>query len=262
MKHHPSILVAVLLTALWLCSSPAQPEVAILATQESPLMTEPDAGAESGVKGIVADILDEVLLRRLGIAWKGQFLPWARAQLQVKNGQADMLITIPTDERREYSLASDQPVLLQYLHVYTYRGHPRIEAIRAISSIADIKQQGLLPLSNAGNGWFKQHIDTAGIAAYYAPADQNIAEMLAARRGDLMIDLPLSMNPTIKALGIGEQLEMTDARFGPIGFHLLISQKSPLVARIAEINRAIEAFIADGSREVLLENYLKDRLSF
>jgi len=251
------IIVISLLMVVGSWPQTSMAEVAILATQESPLMTEPDAGAASGVKGIYADILDEILLRRLGIAWKGEFFPWARAQMQVKNGQADLLITIPTDERRQYSVASNQPVLEQYLHVYTYRGHPRIAAIRGIKSVEDIKALGFLPLANVGNGWFKQHIDTAGINTYYGLADQNIAEMLATRRGDMMIDLPLSMNPTIKAMGLADQLEMTPARFGPLGFHLLISKKSPLVARIEEINLAIDAYIASGDRDVFLAKYLK-----
>lgn len=257
MKSHFVIISIFFLLAIDLWPQVIKAEVAILATQESPLMTEPDIGAASGVKGIYADILDEVLLRRLGIAWKGQFLPWARAQMQVKTGHADMLITIPTEERREYSISSDQPVLEQHLYVYTYRGHPKIAAIRGIKSVDDIKRLGLLPLSNVGNGWFKQNIDTAGIATYYGPADQNIAEMLVAKRGDIMIDLPLSMNPTIKAMGLADQLEMTPARFGPLGFHLLVSKKSPLAIRIEEINGAIDAFIASGKNEEFLSKYLE-----
>lgn len=258
MKHLKLKVVVSLLCVACFGVPSVGAQVAILATQISPMMAEPETGTVSGVKGLHADVLDEILVKRLGITWKGQCLPWARAQLEVKAGSADLLITIPTDERREYAVVSDHPVFEQYLHVYTYRGHPQIEAIRQIKSVADIKNLGLLPLTNFGNGWFKENIESAGIPAYYGPADENIAEMLAARRADIIIDLPLSMNPTIKALGIESRLEMTPARFGPLGFHLLVSKKSPLAARMEEINRAIDTSIGDGTREALTAKYLAE----
>lgn len=210
----------------------------------------------SGMKGLYADILDDILTRRMGLAWTGTLLPWKRAQLEVQAGTADLMITIPTEERRAYALASLHPVVEEYLHVYTYADHPKIKEIRGIKSAEDILRLGLVPVTNLGNGWHRQNIDAFGVKTHYAPADQNIALFLASKRADIMIDLPMTMNPMIKSLGLANRIEMTPARFGPISFHILVSRKSPFAASMNALDQATEQFIRDGTQDRLISKYL------
>ena len=223
---------------------------------DSPPLASPEATSPSGLKGLYPEILDDILTKRMGLAWTGILLPWKRAQMEVQAGNADILITIPTEERRGYSLPSARPVLETYLYIYTYKDHPQIEAIRNIKTAEDILRLGLTPVTNLGNNWQRENIDSAGIRTNYLPAEQNIAKFLAAKRADIMIDTPFTMDRIIDSLALWREIEMTPARFGPIKFHILVGNKSPLATSMNKLNLAVEGFVLDGTRERLANKHL------
>ena len=246
------------LAAISLNTAAAEPNVVRYATVDVPPMATADPGSHSGIKGLYADILDDILGKRLKHRWTGTLLPWKRAQAEVQSGTSDILITIPTAERRAYALVSTLPVYEESLYVYTYKGHPRIEEIRKIKTAEDILRLGLTPVTNLGNNWHRENIDAFGVKTHYVPADENLAKFLAAKRADIMIDKPSSMNRLIENLKLTQQIEMTPARFGPIKIHILVSQKSPLAASMPSLNQAVEQFVKDGTRERLAAKYLRN----
>lgn len=225
------------------------------AAAEAPPFLIADTTQPSGIRGLYADILNDVIGRRMGFSWTGALLPWKRAQGEVQSGNADLTITVPTEERLVYAIPSDQPVFEAYLHVYTYKDHPKLKEIRKIRSAEDIRRLGLVPVTNLGNNWHQEQIDAAGARTHYAPADENIARFLAARRADIMIDLPFTMDPKIRELGLAQYLEKTPARFGPIRFHILVSRKSSFAASMDALNAAVAQFIQDGGWERLAAKY-------
>lgn len=225
------------------------------AATEAPPFLIADPTQPSGIRGLYADILNDVIGRRMGLSWTGALLPWKRAQGEVQSGNADLTITVPTEERLAYAIPSNRPVFEAYLHVYTYKGHPKLKEIRKIRSAEDIRRLGLVPVTNLGNNWHQEQIDAAGVQTHYAPADENIARFLAAHRADIMIDLPLTMDPKIRELGLAQNLEKTPARFGPIRFHILVSRKSSFAASMEALNAAVNQFIQDGSRERTAAKY-------
>lgn len=248
---------SMLAIALALClpaQTPGRAPVRYAAMESPPLIVADDT-VPAGVSGLFPDILNEILARRTGLTWTSTVLPWKRAQQEVQNGTADVMVTIPTDERRAYALVSDLPVLQMYLHVYTYRNHPKLKEIRKIKTAADILRLGLIPVTNLGNNWHRENIDAFGVRTHYAPADENIAKILASKRADIMIDTPISMNPMIATLGLSSRIEMTQARFGPIAFHLLVSRRSPYAQSMGAFNQAIEKMIQDGTLDHLTDKY-------
>ena len=254
MKARAFLSAALLLLVPLAARAQAPSLLRCVATDSAPMIS-PDPAQPWSARGLEADILNEVLARRLKRPWVCTFVPWQRAQEQLRYGEADLLITIPTPERLEYALATDQPVIEMYLHVYTYPGHPKLKEIRKIRSAQDILRLGLKPVTNLGNNWHRTNIDAVGVETHYAPSDENIAMILASRRADIMIDTPITMNPMIESLGLSRQLEMTPARFGPVAFHILVSRKSPLAASMDTLNRAVATFIQDGTRERLTARY-------
>ncbi len=247
-----------LLATLSLNTAASEPAVIRYVALESPPMTMVDANSPPGIKGLYADTLEDILGKRLKRQWTGTLLPWKRAQAEVQSGTADILITIPTAERRTYALISTQPVYEESLYVYTFKDHPKIEKIRKIKTAEDILRLGLTPVTNLGNNWHRENIDAFGVKTHYVPAEENLAKFLAAKRADIMIDKPSSMNRLIENLKLTQQIEMTPARFGPIKFHILVSQKSPLAASMPSLNQAIEQFVKDGTRERLAAKYLRN----
>lgn len=60
---------------------------------------EPLCWEEDGVaKGIEVEIA-EYIVSRLGLNFEPHFYPWARAQVMLKDGDLDCIITTPTDSR-------------------------------------------------------------------------------------------------------------------------------------------------------------------
>ena len=226
------------------------------AMTDAPPLSSAAPDTASGMKGLYPDILDDVLTRRMGLPWKRTFLPWKRAQLELKTGNADVIITVPSEERRAYSMPSALPVFQEFLHIYTYKGHPRINEIRNIRGAADIRRLSLVPATNIGNNWHSENIDAHGTKTWYVPADEILPRFLAAKRADIIIDTPSTMDPKIKNLGLEGQIEKTPARFDPINFHLLVGKESPLASMMHALNESVEQFVRDGTRERFAAKHL------
>lgn len=158
---------------------------------------ELEPGNESGWKGLFVELVEEIFAKELGYRVVIEQYPWKRAQQNVKEGIADITVSVPTAERLEYALKSDRPIYRMYLNIYTYAGHPKLAEIRKIKTVQDINSLKLKPVTNLGNGWHKENIDDAGVTTFYVPNDENLVQFLAFRRADIMIDAPLFMTPLI-----------------------------------------------------------------
>ena len=64
-----------------------------------------------GIKGILVDVLDEVIGNRMGLLRTHEGFPWPRAQSLVQRGERDAICTIATPQRLEYALAAHEPVV-------------------------------------------------------------------------------------------------------------------------------------------------------
>src|ERR1700733_10089626 len=53
------------------------------------------------MKGVLIDVFNELLGKRLGLSLTHEGLPWARAQDKVRDGEADAFCTDRTDQRAE-----------------------------------------------------------------------------------------------------------------------------------------------------------------
>ncbi len=204
---------------------------------------------DNGWKGLYIEIAEEIFVKELGYRLVIEQYPWKRAQQNVREGIADITFTIPTAERLEYALVSDQPILKMYLNLYTYAGHPKLGEIRKIKTVQDIIALGLKPVTNLGNGWHKENIENAGVTAFYVPNDENIIQFLALKRADIMIDAPIFMNHLIQQYNLESKIVKTDVMFGPLNFHLLVSKNSRYAQLMPKINEVINELEKRGTFE-------------
>ncbi|RED49636.1 substrate-binding periplasmic protein [Aestuariispira insulae] len=219
--------------------------------QAEPLIYEQDGQA----KGIYVELMKELIVKELGREIRFRQRPWKRAQHEVEIGAADLLITLPTERRREYALISDQPVFPLYFAIYTYADHPRLIEINKINSVQDIAKLDLLAVTNLGNGWHKANVQDKGVRTYVAPSDRNIAGVLALKRADIMIDITVTMNHVISKQGLTDKLTLTDVRFGPTHMYLMLGKKSPFTHLMPEIEAALVRMRQDGRMERIVEQY-------
>ncbi|WDP91758.1 MAG: transporter substrate-binding domain-containing protein [Desulfobacter sp.] len=207
------------------------------------------------MQGLYPEILAELFEKRLGITVVGVDLPWVRSQMNIKNGQSDFSLMVPNEERLAYTEMSKEPVCQLFMNVFTYKGHPKLEAIRKITSARDIKRLGLRPATNIGNGWHKKNIDAYGIHTDYLPDDRLIFRYLAKKRADIVIDILVPSLYHIRKETLQSQIEVTDARFGPLNIHLMMGKKSKYRHLMPRIDQAIAEMKRQGVIQKLMAKF-------
>lgn len=108
------------------CHAQERPNITFAFSNWVPFTYEDERG---NVQGLYIGILEEIFAKQLRFDMTFQIVPWKRAQYNLQTGLSDLGITVPTEERMQYSIPSDVPDLDLFLQVYTYYNHPKLEAI-------------------------------------------------------------------------------------------------------------------------------------
>jgi polar amino acid transport system substrate-binding protein len=207
-------------------------------------------------KGLYVDILKEIFEKRMGMKLIFHYRPWKRAQMEVKEGISDIMVTVATNKRLTYTIKTKYSILTFFIRIYTYKGNEKINYINSIKSVNDIKKFKLTPVSYRGNGWHKKNIDGKGIKTYYVGDLAQAVVFLANHRADLLIASEIFVNYLIKLKHLSHKLQATKAKFGPIKMHLLISKKSKLAKRIDRINDILKELEESGYIDNVARKYI------
>jgi len=205
--------------------------------------------------GFFYEIITEALGRRMDLPIQWEQMPWKRCQEQVRSGRSDAMITVPTSERRMYCRTHADPFYLKKMKLFTYAGHLQMERIKTITAIADIKRMGYTVITYSGNGWHKKNITGLGIPSFETSEVHNVWKMLAAKRGDLVIEWPLGAGAGIKKAGIAHGIVETDIALESMPFHLLVGEKSGYTCILNRFNLTIKKMAGDGTMTRILSGY-------
>lgn len=199
--------------------------------------------------GIFIDVMDELLVKRLGLSVEHEGFPWARAQQRVKEGLADALISVATEERRAYTVPTREWVTQGKLAMFVRADEPQRARLATIKGIAELK--GFNIGTYLGNSWVKSKF--ADIEVNYVVDRNSALKMLQAGRLQVVVD---AANPTlaaIRAAGLENDivelppvLDVSEAR-------LCIGKQSPLLAYVQDIDAALRKMKTDGSLQKLTE---------
>jgi len=210
---------------------------------------------EGNFSGFFYDIVMEIFQQRLGLRVDIAIYPWKRCQRMVKSGEADIMVTIPTPERKKYAVTHRRPVWVKRRILYTYRDHPRIQEIHLVNGLAAIKEGGYRVISYLGNGWTEKEVQGAGIPVLFATTVDNMYRMLAAKRGDLIIEEKVLAAPHIVELGLSEKISETGGIGSASGFYILIGRRSVHASLISKLDREVEDMRNQGRLEKIIRNY-------
>jgi polar amino acid transport system substrate-binding protein len=206
-------------------------------------------------KGFFHDIVLEVFNQGLGLRVDIAVFPWKRCQKMVETGEADIMVTVPTTLRLEYSLTHTRPIWIKRRILYTYGGHPRMNEIEQLNGLAAVRNGGYKVISYLGNDWTKREVQNSGIPVIYATSVDGMYRMLAAHRGDLVIEEKSLADPRIADLGLSKRIVETKGVGSKSGFHILVSKKSAFADRISQIDREVEAMRSRHRFEQIFSNY-------
>ena len=114
---------------------------------------------------------------------------------------------------------------------------------------------GLVAVTNRGNGWHKTNIEEAGVKTHEVNDDDILPNFLARQRADIMIDAVIPMNYKINQLGLASDIVLTQAKFDPIDFHLLMSKKSKHIGDFPRLDDTISQLKREGAFDKIQGRY-------
>ncbi|MGA3000370.1 MAG: transporter substrate-binding domain-containing protein [Acetobacteraceae bacterium] len=163
------------------------------------------------MKGVLVDVFDELLGKRLGMTLSHQGLPWARAQDTVRDGGADAFCTDRTDQRAEYANFGDETVIAINYAVFYAKTNPKAADIQKIAALDDLKSfsQG----DYLGNGFAETHFKSLKID-WAANIDQVFNKIIAGRN-DITVAAEMVGKWTARKLGLTDQLGVQPVNFLP-----------------------------------------------
>ncbi|WP_269532570.1 ABC transporter substrate-binding protein [Chitinimonas sp. BJYL2] len=207
----------------------------------------------SQMSGILVDIFDAVLKRRLGMTLDHEGYPWARAQTLVQSGEADAMCTVATQARLDYAQASRESVLTMPIRLFAPVDSPLLPKLATIRSMEELRQLNPSVLSYIGNGWAKEKL--AGMRVDWGGTFAESVRKLIAGRGDVMVENVVSMQYTLRSMDGQQRVRMLSHTLESSDFHLLINRASPHVSALPAIDEALRKFKREPAYNKIFERY-------
>ena len=244
-------VVALIAACLTLCTSVVADPLQVVYFEKY----EPISWSASGdVQGVLVDIINEAIGRRMGIEVSNRGYPWARAQEMVRDGRADAFVTVATSERTAYTVCSNEDVLRLENIAYVSAANKRLPDLQRVQSIDD-----LLPFtmtSYFGNGWAKERFVKHNVEWVYGL--ENSIRMLGAGRVDVFVEARQVVRYHLQKMGLAQRFVELEPVFDTVRFRLCIRKDSPLVDRLTQFDQSIRTMRMDGAMRRIYEKYVID----
>jgi polar amino acid transport system substrate-binding protein len=199
--------------------------------------------------GILVGIMDELLVQRLGLSIEHEGFPWVRAQQRVKEGLSDAFVTVPTDERKAYTVPTQEWVTQGRLTMFVRANEPQRAQLEKIKAIAELKAFNVG--TYLGNSWVKSKF--ADIEVNYVTNRDSALKMLQAGRLQVMVDAASPTRAAVRMAGMEKEIVELPPVLDVSEAHLCIGKQSPLLARAKDIDATLRKMKADGSLQRLSE---------
>jgi polar amino acid transport system substrate-binding protein len=205
-------------------------------------------GSDGHATGILVHLYGECF-RRLGIQFEYQTYPWARAQSLVKNGEADAMTTVVTQDRLLYTEPSTEVLASQRQVAFANNTNPRFDDIMNAQTIGDLA--GLHVLTVVSASWTAENLPRESLE--YGTSSSDLLVMLALNRGDLLIgDYAVTMQRLEKLRGETQGLPLdtiiaSTNTLATLEFRMMVSKKSRYLAQRTEIDRTLGGMRQDGT---------------
>jgi len=208
--------------------------------------------------GIIYDIV-KAIFSRMEQELKYDLFPWKRAQKLVEAGIADALVTIPTEQRLDFLLASEPIIILDFTVHYS-NDNPKREQILAIKTIKELMPFQLIDYQ--GDGWAEKHLKDNQVI--WAPSYTSAVGMLALNRGDIFLDDILSIKAHVKRQINNEprlEKQLLNIKHGSnvlytVPLCLLIRKDSKYIGLIKEFNQTLQEIKMSGEYQRIINKHI------
>ena len=204
------------------------------------------------MRGILIDIADEAVGKRMGIAVSHEGYPWERANHLVKKGSIDALIT-NGPLRKEWAEHGEEVAIMLERPVYVKAGSSKFEQIKKAKTLEDLRPFRLI--GERGSGWAKAHLVDKNFDVHLVAGMDMIYKMLAKGRVDANINVSHIARYHISQLGLKDQIVELPPVSPPLPFHLVVGKKSPFTKIIPRFDETIREMKKDGALERIFDKY-------
>jgi polar amino acid transport system substrate-binding protein len=211
-------------------------------------------GVGTEVDGILPRLMDRIFSGNSNIEIVRHGLPWERAQKVFFRGKVDGMVTTPTQKRLQYSSQSSEIAIEIPFHPIVRRDSELAKRISQDKSLNNLKNYRYCDV--LGNGWAEEFYDSVGINYSTAPTIEHCLQQLKLNRVDIVIHAKSVLEIFSKKLGLDDDLEVVDQKFGESHkFPLLISNKfanSPEVMQF--FDEKVSHLKADGRYSAIMND--------
>jgi polar amino acid transport system substrate-binding protein len=187
--------------------------------------------------GILVDVLEEALVRRMGLQVEHRSYPWNRVQLHVEQGVQDAFITVPTAERLVYSASSKEIAFVVEMRAFVSPHSTQYPSLQKIRQIAEFTQFKICDIY--GNGWSQRLYDANQVYATRFRTNEIAMEQVIHGNCDLTMGAAEVGLQIVRARNWGEQLTMLPEVFDRMDFTLMINKNSPYVGILPRFDQVI-----------------------
>jgi len=213
----------------------------------------PYSWKENGqMHGILIDILNESINKRMGIPISHEGYPWKRAQLIVKSEKADAFVTIPTSQRREFTRVSKEAVVNSKVTLFVKAEHPKLRLFHSVKTVEELRQFKLIGYIGDGvseiwsRGWDNVN---------WVPRIDQVLKMIAYERAEIFVQTSAVARYKIKQLGLeGKVIEIPTVLLN-LDYHLCIRKTSPFIENLPNFDIIIKQLQKNGTLEAIYQNY-------
>lgn len=204
-------------------------------------------GEDLVAHGVQRDFVEEILVKRMGLKVKHEAYPWKRCQLLVKNGEKDGFFTVPTRERKYYTIMSSVPFYKTRFVMHTGRNNPNIEKLKSVTSIADLERMpDLKHIHMRGSGWHIENLKKMKHVDEITDATK-IPLLLKLQRYDVYIEQEEMFRYQAKELGILQDIVTFEKpTMNVVGWHIFIGKNSRYKSIIPQINSMLSKLHESG----------------
>ncbi|OVE74413.1 hypothetical protein BVX93_00035 [bacterium B13(2017)] len=203
------------------------------------------------MQGILIDVLNEVVQKRLKIRVSHRGYPWARAQNMVRVGKADAFVTVPTSERRKYTEISKEPVVIATFTLFVKSDSPQINDFKAVKTVFDLKRFKIGHYK--GSGWAEKNL--SGMNVDIAPSVDLTLKKLVAGRFDVFIDVSQVIRYKIKEMGLQNQIKEIPNIIDSSTFNLCIGKNSSYANILPIFDEILRKMKEEGKLQEIYEKY-------
>lgn len=211
-------------------------------------------GKEAGIIYDLVTTIFSIMEKEL----RYELFPWKRAQKTVAAGIADAMVTIPTEERLNFLLASEPIVTIDFTVHYNNHNAKRddILAVKTINELAPFQL-----IDYQGDGWAEENLK--GNKVIWAPSYTSAIGMLALNRGDIFLDDILSIKAHVKKQIENEpwmKKKLSDIKHGyhvlyTVPLCLLIRKDSQYIGLIKAFNQTLQAIKISGEYQRIIDSH-------